>query len=77
MNLTVFRLLVAYGFDSGAIMATLVFYDHSDIMTKMVWSQGSHIKRRLLYFKFSALRIYDKKNTTIKFLLLLDSTKVN
>ena len=25
------------------------FYDHSDIMTKMVWSQGGHIKRRLLY----------------------------
>jgi len=24
------------------------FYDHSDIMTKMVWSQGDHIKRRLL-----------------------------
>ena len=26
------------------------FYDHSDIMTKMVWSQGGHIKRRLLYY---------------------------
>ena len=26
------------------------FYDHSDIMTKMVWSQGGHNKRRLLYF---------------------------
>ena len=25
------------------------FYDHSDIMTKMVWSQGGHNKRRLLY----------------------------
>ena len=25
------------------------FYDHSDIVTKMVWSQGGHIKRRLLY----------------------------
>ena len=25
------------------------FYNHSDIMTKMVWSQGGHIKRRLLY----------------------------
>ena len=27
------------------------FYDHSDIMTKMAWSQSGHIKRRLLYFK--------------------------
>ena len=25
------------------------FYNHSDIMTKMVWSQGGHIKRRLPY----------------------------
>ena len=25
------------------------FYNHSDIMTKMVWSQGGHIKRRLHY----------------------------
>ena len=25
------------------------FYDHSDIMTKMVWSQGGDTKRRLLY----------------------------
>ena len=25
------------------------FYDHSGIRTKMVWSQGGHIKRRLLY----------------------------
>ena len=44
MNLTVFVLLAAYGVDSGAVMAA------SDIMTKMVWSQGGHIKRRLLYF---------------------------
>ena len=27
------------------------FYDHLDIMTKIVWSQGGHIKRRLLYYK--------------------------
>ena len=47
MNLTVFGLLVAYGVDSGAVMATSVFYDYSDIMTKMVYSQGGHIKRRL------------------------------
>ena len=26
----------------------LGFYDHLDIMTKMVWSQGGHIKRRVL-----------------------------
>ena len=26
------------------------FYNHSDLMTKMVWSQGGHIKRRLLYY---------------------------
>ena len=44
MNLTVFGLRAAYGVDSGAVMAA------SDIMTKMVWSQGGHIKRRLLYF---------------------------
>ena len=25
------------------------FYDHSDITTKLVWSQGGQIKRRLLY----------------------------
>ena len=25
------------------------FYNHWDIMTKMVWSQGGHIERRLLY----------------------------
>ena len=25
------------------------FYDHSDIMTKMAWSQGGHTKRHLLY----------------------------
>ena len=29
------------------------FYNHSDIMTKMVWSQGGHIKRRLLYMAIS------------------------
>ena len=29
----------------------LGFYDHLDIMTKMVWSQCGHIKQRLLYFK--------------------------
>ena len=27
----------------------LRFYDHSDIMAKMLWSQGGHIKRRPLY----------------------------
>ena len=43
MNLTVFGLLAAYGVDSGAVMATSDFYDYSDIMTKMVWSQGSYI----------------------------------
>ena len=32
-----------YGVDSGAIMVASVF------MTKMAWSQGGHIKRRLLY----------------------------
>ena len=26
------------------------FYDHSDIMIKMIWSQGGHIKRRQLQF---------------------------
>ena len=29
------------------------FYDHSDIMTKMVWSQSGHINRRLLYYHSS------------------------
>ena len=43
MNLTVFRFLVAYGIDSGAVMMASVF------MTKMIWSQSGHIKRRLLY----------------------------
>ena len=34
------------------------FYDHSDIMTKMVWSKVvGHIRRRLLYFSFN-LAIY-------------------
>ena len=28
------------------------FYDHSDTMTKMVWSQSGHINRRLLYQLF-------------------------
>ena len=37
---------MAYGVDSGAVMAASVFMT---IMTKMVWSQGGHIKRRLLY----------------------------
>ena len=46
MNLTIFGLLVellwrCYG--------GFGFYNHSDIMTKMVWSQGGHIKWRLLY----------------------------
>ena len=27
------------------------FYNHSDIMTKMVWSQSGHVKRRLLYYR--------------------------
>ena len=40
---------MAYGVDSGAVIAASVF-DHSDIMTKMFWSQGGHIKRGLLYF---------------------------
>ena len=35
MNLTVFGLLAAYGIDYG----DFGFYDHSDIVTKMVWSQ--------------------------------------
>jgi len=48
MNLTVFGLLVAYCVDSGAVISGFGFYDHSDVMTKMVWSQGCHIKRRLL-----------------------------
>ena len=61
MILTVFGLLVVHGVDSGAVMEAMLrrrfrscyggfgFYDHSDIMTKMVWSQDGHIKRRLLY----------------------------
>ena len=48
MNLTAFGLLVAYGVDSGAVMATSVLNDNSGIMTKMFWSQGGHTKRRLL-----------------------------
>ena len=30
------------------------FYNHSDIMTKMVWSQGGHTKRRLLTLLYLA-----------------------
>ena len=29
------------------------FYDDSDILTKMVWSQGGHNKQRLLYFELN------------------------
>ena len=38
------------------------FYNYSDIMTKMVWSQGGHIKRRLLYYLTSPnTDIYENK----------------
>ena len=33
------------------------FYDHSDIMTKMVWSQDGHIERRLLYYEQPRSRV--------------------
>ena len=39
---------MAYGVDSGAVMAASVFITIR-ILTKMVWSQGGHIKRRLLH----------------------------
>ena len=38
------------------------FYDHLDIMTKMVWSQSGHIKRRLLYTEHEASFIGGKYN---------------
>ena len=42
------------------------FYDHSDIMTKMAWSQGGHIKRRLLYLTLAisseACRVRSNRN---------------
>ena len=45
------------------------FYDHSDIMTKMVWSQGGHIKRRLLYIAFSVARLIGVSEKDKKFLV--------
>ena len=56
MNLTVFELFVAYRVDSGAVMATSAFMTiYLDIMTKMVWSQGGHITRHLLYYVITDL----------------------
>ena len=46
------------------------FYDHSDIMTKMVWSQGGHIKLRLLYTTDTTCgesKLIDKKNVFVLF----------
>ena len=40
---------MAYNVDSGAVNRGFSFHNHLDILTKMVWSQGGHIKRRLLY----------------------------
>jgi len=38
--------LIRYGYGSFG------FYDHLDIMTKMVWSQGGYIKWRVLYYLY-------------------------
>ena len=49
------------------------FYNQSDIMTKMVWSQGGHIKLRLLYilrqtFITKAVMMTVKENSSVSFL---------
>ena len=48
----------------------LHFYDHSDIKTKMVWSQIGHIKRRLLY-RFFIWNVWGVIVLRVLFLLYL------
>jgi len=45
-------------FDSGAVMVASVFMTirNLDIMTKMVWPQGGHTKRRILYWQIGKKR---------------------
>ena len=57
MNLIAFGLLVAYDVDSRTVMATSVFLTIRINMTKMVWSQGGHIKQLLLYISSSLIFI--------------------